>query len=62
MYNVEIWYDEYSFKSKMPKLPEKGEKVGFWLGDDWYIKEVDYIVYEFDRKGNYLKAEINLVY
>ena len=60
MYKVKIWYDEFSFESKMPKLPRKGEMIGFWLDGDWYVEEVNYVVYEFDEKGNYLIAEINL--
>lgn len=60
MYKVEIFYGEGCIKTKMPKIPEKGEKVGFWINGDWHIREVDYVIYEFNREGKYVQAEVNL--
>ena len=61
MERVKINYGETDrvFETAMPKIPNKGDMIGFWDGPTWTIAEVNYLVYEFDELGNYLLVEIN---
>ena len=51
--------DEF-FDTEMPKLPEKGDLIGFYVNEDWVIGRVDYFVYEFDLENNFQRVEINI--
>ncbi len=62
MYKVTIYYgdDNDYFKTEMPKIPLKNDKIGFFnLNNDWMVEDVDYILYNFDRKGRWIETEIN---
>lgn len=63
MYKITIYYGDEgnNFKTEMPKIPSKEDKIGFWIDGDWTVEDIDYIVYEFDKKGKYIGAEINCV-
>jgi len=64
MYKITIYYGDNGchFETEMPKIPNKEDKIGFFLDDgDWTVEDIDYIVYEFDNKGKYIGAEISCV-
>lgn len=66
MLKVKLWFDLESetsqfFYTEMPKIPNKGDNVGFWYNGEWDVRAVDYITYEFDKNNKYLIAEISLI-
>lgn len=63
MYKITIYYGDNGchFETEMPKIPNKEDKIGFWIDGDWTVEDIDYIVYEFDNKGKYIGAEISCV-
>ena len=48
------------FEGTMPSLPTKGELIGFWYKEEWIIKTVFNLLYEFDEDNNFLIVEINI--
>ena len=48
------------FDTEMPKLPEKGDLIGFYVDENWVIGQVDYFVYEFGLDNDYQRVEINV--
>jgi len=64
MYKIKIDYigslDDLLIETELPKIPTKGENIGFWHGENWVIAEVDEVVFELDKDNKYLVAEINV--
>ena len=58
VYDIEE--DKIYFEGSMPSLPSKGECIGFWYEDEWIIRTVVTLVYEFDEDNNFLLVEINI--
>jgi len=56
-YSDEI--DEHSFVTEMPKIPNNGDLIGFYIKGVWDIQTVTSIVYEFDENNKFLLTEIN---
>jgi len=54
-------------ETQIPKIPNKGDYFGVWHQKDdnkwyWSIKTVDYIVYEFSKRGKFICVKINLTF
>jgi hypothetical protein len=52
--------DKIYFEGSMPSLPKKGECIGFWYENEWTIRPVAQLVYEFDEDNNFLLVEITI--
>lgn len=55
----------FAFETSIPKIPEKGDSIGFWhtdsYGDDvWIVAEVVNIIYEFNQNKTFDGIEINV--
>jgi len=53
--------DFVSFETKMPKIPNIGDVICFYVVGSLEVSSVDYISYEFDENNEYLFAEIHLL-
>ena len=62
MYTVFIneWETETEWETEMPYLPKKGDKIGAWIRDKWYICDIISIIHEFEENGNFAITEINI--
>ncbi len=58
IYEIEM---ELCFNTKLPKIPEIGDKIGAWFDNTWYICEIHSFIYEFKENGDFLRVEINVV-
>jgi hypothetical protein len=63
MINVIICETEMdlSFETKIPKIPEKGDKIGAWFNHQWVVCEIFSIIYEFTENGDFHRVEINVI-
>ena len=52
---------ELAFDTKLPKIPEIGDKIGAWFDGTWYICEINSFIYEFKENGEFHRVEINVV-
>ena len=65
MHKFRIFYvlenDDHDFiEIEMPHIPLKGEIIGLWIKDIWYLLTLDEIVHEFDEDNKYIITELNL--
>ena len=52
---------ELAFDTKIPKVPEIGDKIGAWFDGEFYICEIHSFLYEFNEDGSFRNIEINVV-
>ena len=52
---------ELGFDTKLPKIPETGDKIGAWFNGQWHICEIQSFIYEFKENGDFYRVEINVV-
>ena len=52
---------ELAFDTKIPKVPEKGDKIGAWFDGQFYICEIYSFIYEFNQNGSFNRIEINVI-
>ena len=52
---------ELGFDTKVPKIPEIGDKIGAWFNGQWYICEIHSFIYEFKENGDFYRVEINVI-
>ena len=52
---------DLEFDTKVPKVPEIGDRIGAWFDGKWYICEIHSFIYEFNEDGSFYRIEINVV-
>jgi len=50
-----------SFDTKVPKIPEKGDKIAAWFNGMCYVCDIHSIIYEFKENGDFHRVEINVI-
>lgn len=55
MYKVKIVDNnsEFSIITSMPKIPSKGDLIGCWINDGWFIGEVESLFYTLRQNGKF---------
>jgi hypothetical protein len=49
------------FDTEMPQIPRKNDKIGAWFDDEWCLCDVKFFIYEFEKTGDFLRVEINVI-
>ena len=65
MYKVKLIYKEFEWDTKMPIIPEIGDRLYFFLNEELFLGIVTKRIFDFNLAGSYrcvwicLKDEIN---
>jgi hypothetical protein len=52
---------ELGFDTKVPKMPEKGDKISAWFDGKCYTCEIHSFLYEFKENGCFDRVQINVI-
>ena len=52
---------ELSFNTMLPQIPKRGDMIGAWFNDEWFICEIDSIIYEINKTEDFEMVEINVI-